>query len=400
MCNYQREKSDYKRENHFRCISNIWESINKKQSKLFWWFFLCEEGGTCLPIGAPPRRMEEEGVPAFRLVHQVFFEHYDKPTKPARTILESSANSWQQKRTTLTQELMRRLRNTKKELSCQRKQQIITNFMQILRNSGYSEKFRTEILRSALNGYNKILEADISGEKPLYRPKEWKSSARWLEKRRKARCWLGDKYKSCIFVPPTPNSELRKLMQNKEEEMRPGGREGWPIKMIETAGKTLEKSLVKRDPFNGNQCGDKSCIPANNKNNKISCRRNNIGYRISCKICLLAGKSDGGVYIGETGENMHIRIKSHLSKFNSKKNEIRESSAFWKHLENDHGGLPEGWMFKDCFDVEIVKAYNKPVTRQTEEGTFMINEKGELMNSKSEWNQPKIIRTTIHNGGA
>ena len=71
-----------------------------------------------------------------------------------------------------------------------------------------------------------------------------------------------------------------------------------------------------------------------------------------------------------------------------------------KHLENDHGGLPEGWMFKDCFDVEIVKAYNKPVTRQTEEGTFMINEKGELMNSKSEWNQPKIIRTTIHNGGA
>ena len=39
LCNYQRKKRDYKRENHFRCISNIWESINKKQSKLCWWFF-------------------------------------------------------------------------------------------------------------------------------------------------------------------------------------------------------------------------------------------------------------------------------------------------------------------------------------------------------------------------
>ena len=96
-----------------------------------------------------------------------------------------------------------------------------------------------EILRSALNGYNKILAADISGEKPLYRPKEWKSSARWLGKRRKARCWLGDKYKSSIFVPPTPNSELRKLMQSKEVEMR-DDRKCW---------KNFRKILIKYRPL-------------------------------------------------------------------------------------------------------------------------------------------------------
>ena len=50
--------------------------------------------------------------------------------------------------------------------------------------------------------------------------------------------------------------------------------------------------------------------------------------------------------------------------------------------------------------MEIVKAYNKPMSRQTEEGTFMINIKGELLNSKTEWHQPKLIRTTIHTGGA
>ena len=56
--------------------------------------------------------------------------------------------------------------------------------------------------------------------------------------------------------------------------------------------------------------------------------------------------------------------------------------------------------FSECFEVEIVKAYKKPITRQTEEGTFMVNIKEELLNSKTEWHQPKIVRTTIHTGGA
>ena len=30
----------------------------------------------------------------------------------------------------------------------------------------------------------------------------------------------------------------------------------------------------------------------------------------------------------------------------------------------------------------------------------MINVKGELLNSKTEWHQPRIIRTTVHTGGA
>ena len=160
--------------------------------------------------------------------------------------------------------------------------------------------------------------------------------------------------------------------------MRPGGREDWPIKIIETSGKSLERCIVKTDPFNGNQCLDKTCLPAQNKNNKISCRRNNIGYRIPCKICIKEGKN--GIYIGETGENMHVRMKSHLTKFNSKKAHIRDSSAFFKHLQNSHGGIKEGQSFADCFFVEIVKAYKKPMTRQTEEGTFMINTVGELLN--------------------
>ena len=88
----------------------------------------------------------------------------------------------------------------------------------------------------------------------------------WLKKRRKKSNWLGSFWKSCIFVPPTPGSQLKKQMQAKEEEMRAG--EDYPIKIIETAGKTLEQTLVNTDPFGGNQCNDEKCEPKKNSNVK------------------------------------------------------------------------------------------------------------------------------------
>ena len=182
-------------------------------------------------------------------------------------------------------------------------------------------------------------------------------------------------------------------MQAKEIEMRPGGRENWGIKIIETAGQTLENVLVKSDPFNGNKCLDKKCIANKNIKNHISCRKNNVGYKIPCKLCPAA-------YIGETGENMHTRAKSHLTKFYSKVKETREGSAFFKHIENKHGGLKKGEAFEDYFDIFIMKAYQKPLTRNIEEGTFIVNYQGEILNSKNEWHQPKIIRTTVIQGGA
>ena len=65
-----------------------------------------------------------------------------------------------------------------------------------------------------------------------------------MGKQSKKRNLLG-LFKSCFFVPPNPGAELQKLMQKKEQLMRPGGRENWGIKIIETAGKTLENVLVK-----------------------------------------------------------------------------------------------------------------------------------------------------------
>ena len=53
-----------------------------------------------------------------------------------------------------------------------------------------------------------------------------------MEKREKKKNWLAPFWKASIFVPSTPGSELTKRMQEKEEETRAGGREGWPIRII------------------------------------------------------------------------------------------------------------------------------------------------------------------------
>ena len=91
-----------------------------------------------------------------------------------------------------------------------------------------------------------------------------------------------------------------------------------------------------------------------------------------------------------------------MSKFNSKTAKVREESAFFKHLENTHGGKAENKTFADYFEVRILKAYKKPFTMCVEEGTYISSHKGELLNSKSEWHQAKLIRTTtsVVQGGA
>ena len=194
-------------------------------------------------------------------------------------------------------------------------------------------------------------------------------------------------------------------MQQKEKDMRPGGREDWFIKIIETAGNTLENVLVRADPFNGNKCLDSKCIPNNNVKNTIGCRRNNVGYELRCKLCHWDGSSDHqqdpATYFGETGENMHTRMKSHESKFRSKQLHIRKGSAFYIHMVNEHPEQTlENKPIDDFFEVNILKAYQKVLTRLVDEGTNLNSHNGPILNSKTEWHQPKLIRTTILQGGA
>ena len=121
--------------------------------------------------------------------NRIDFEYYEKPTQNCRVILASSALSFTKKRTILTQEGLRRLRNTKMELGQKVQEKYLNLFMLKLKKSGYTEKFRREVLSSIFNAYHKMVEEDKTGVKPLYRSREWNSEERKIAKLKKKGNW-------------------------------------------------------------------------------------------------------------------------------------------------------------------------------------------------------------------
>ena len=120
---------------------------------------------------------------------RIDFEFFEKPTKNPRVVLADSALSFSQKRTILTQEGLRRLRNTKIELGAVVQKKHLNHFMLKLKKSGYGQKFRTEILDSCLKAYEKMIEDDRKGIKPLYRSRDWNSEEREIAKSKKKLTW-------------------------------------------------------------------------------------------------------------------------------------------------------------------------------------------------------------------
>ena len=78
--------------------------------------------------------------------------------KKKMVILADAALSSSQKRTILTQECLRRLRNTKIELGKEIQIEHLNIFMLKLKDSGYSVKYRAEILDSAFNAFEKLVD--------------------------------------------------------------------------------------------------------------------------------------------------------------------------------------------------------------------------------------------------
>ena len=100
------------------------------------------------------------------------------------------------------------------------------------------KKFILEVLKSSLNGYDKIIEDDEKGIKPIYRNKEWKEKNNWSRKKilKKENWWKGKneiKNKSVIFVPATPGSELIKMFKEVEKEQRRENKNTMNFEIIE-----------------------------------------------------------------------------------------------------------------------------------------------------------------------
>ena len=102
---------------------------------------------------------------------RILHEYFSKTVSSKAVIDAQSAMPMKDKRTILTQDLLRVILRCSPELPWETKRKHIEEYSLRLQFSGYNEKIRKDILRSAIIAYERIQKSVKKGERPLYRTK-------------------------------------------------------------------------------------------------------------------------------------------------------------------------------------------------------------------------------------
>ena len=200
------------------------------------------------------------------------------------------------KTTVLSQEVLRRERNTSQNVDRSVRTKIRNRFMMKLRVSGYGVRQRLNIMLSGLKGYKYMVEEEARGGRKINRARVDGAKTRRIRKVLGKTNWFRSKRKSpkysrlrggCTRAPPT-TTELKDLgrksrkTENRETEavlfvpcMRGGilqrmiqdaedkfveGTKRKGIKVIERGGTKL-KDLLSSNQHSKKRCDRRGCLP-------------------------------------------------------------------------------------------------------------------------------------------
>ena len=323
-------------------------------------------------------------------------------------LMEISAMPMRMKRVCLTQEVVRILRNTKKEMPKDLKDKFISEFALRMKDSGYSHKFRKEVIECGVKSYEKQVERERKGECPLHRPKGYNSEERQKKKNLKRTSWYKSKgFDTVLFCPPTTEGKLAKELRDIVDET--SKKMQLKVKVVERAGvsvKNLLPGLQEEDQCNNSRS---ECFIHRN-GGKGNCRQEGVVYQSQCMICETKGPSsiptDGGnrnkiekkpgvksIYVGETSRSGFQRGRQHMEAVQEPTK--HRNNAFAKHMLEYHHGKKNV-----VFKTSIVGQFKRPMERQICEGVNIYRVKTEcdvLMNSKMDHFQPAVARVRISN---
>ena len=320
-----------------------------------------------------------------RIIHLFYKKEVSNPL----LITKNSAMPFRTKRASLSCEALRRLRNCSRDLPWEQKAEILSEFSHKLMLSGWDAGARYDFIMAGLTGYHKQLERADAGICPLYRPWDWDREARDRKKLLTKTSWYRPR-DAVMFVPATPNSELRNKIQsvvdNKTQELK------MSLRVVETSGKKVKHSLVNLD-LTGCFYGPERCQACKSGLKGSSHTRSGVQYYITCKVCAVTNILVE--YHGESGDNAVHRLGQHGDAIERKD----KKNAMAKHLDIYH---PDNIGDPDCFDYSSVATFKKRLERQISEGVAIMKtdervqenrQQHILMNSKREH---KSLQPAIH----
>ena len=319
------------------------ELVKAMSSLVSYLEFEGEEGGM-FPEGKLPTldtKLWWDGV-------SVKYEFFEKDMCTNLVLQKDTALSTSCIRSSLTQEVVRRLMNCSRDLPIELKQAVLSKFAQKLLNSKHSVSSSKIILVHGVTRYNELCKrSDLPSDHRLYQPlhfdKSFKKDERRLRKFIAASNWYhggvetkvnwrsqlptewrgaspiqfklpGVDYSTILQVPSSKNSRLLRALSRIEPRLAKSTK--YHVKLVERSGKPLAK-LFSTD-FSDGRCGREDCKVCSNPDLKgpSMCMVSNVVYESVCSLCDERHKADKakphqGRYVGETSRTMYERAGEH-----------------------------------------------------------------------------------------
>ena len=339
-----------------------------------------------------PSKNEDKMMPildmkmAMNSENKVFYKFYRKPQSNSRIMMARSALSDKLKRSTMSNEAMRRLMCCSPNLDDRERVKVMEDFAKLMKKSGYKERFRHEIISDALRGHAKRVKEEEEGRRPLNRTKKFEEEKRRKRKEDKKERWYRKEERGSrvregvLIIPPTPHSILAKELKKICQEELQGNR--MTITIMERGGRQLGQVLGTTVPGTSGRegCGRALCFPCNTGQEGV-CRRTGVGYEITCLLCEIDNII--AKYSGESGRNLFMRGKEHVQDWQRK----AADKPLWKHVLEKHGGRAEAELFAH-FKMTRLQVFQKPQRRKANEGVRIANLDPETrLNSRDEFRQ-------------
>ena len=337
---------------------------------------------------------------------KLYYRYYRKSMSNWELMHADSALSASVKRTALTQYGLRILRNTKLEVPWSEKAEMLSEFSARLRDSGYTERYRQQLIESVLRGWDKMVVEHEAGRRPINRARSWQEETRRKTKARKKTSWFKTGgYSTVIFCPFTPGSELAKrwrAIEAKDAETR-----GWRYKVVEQGGRQV-RSIVCRNPWAG-PCNDPQCMICSTGGSG-NCRKPGCTYQVQCIACKERGpdavpheEEQGGgrrgegevgkpcvsLYHGESGYSGFVRGLDHQrdQQTNKQTNAMVRHNAIY-HLSQQVD-----------YQMSVISTHSEPLGRRLREGVDIVSGRQTiLLNSKEEFLQGAVPSTRTQRG--
>ena len=138
----------------------------------------------------------------------VMYQYYEKSMIPITVLHRRSAMPESTRRSTLNQELIRRMVNTSEMVPMSKRMEIVDNYAQKMVNSEYTVEMTRQTIVGGLKGYERLLSLSKDQQNPRWKPlhlaAKWNSRNRRIAKQLSKTNWYKDKSE---VDPPTSSQQ-------------------------------------------------------------------------------------------------------------------------------------------------------------------------------------------------